>query len=145
VFQNFLKEVKVVRIKNTVAAGTTDTQTSNTIAMDGFDSVCVVAELGAVVDAAVATLVLQDGAQSNGADATNISGASAALTALGSSNTQIIVDTVRPQKEYITAILTRAIQNITIACITAYLYNAKSKPVTQPATVSASTFNESAA
>ncbi len=138
-FSNFLKDVKIVRIKGPVTAGTTDTQTSSTIAMDGFDSVCVVAELGAVVDAAVATLRVQDGALSNGSDAANISGASAALTASTSSNTQIAVDVQKPQAEYITATLQRATQNVTINCITAYLYNAKNKPVTQPSTVAAST------
>lgn len=136
---NFLKEVKIVRIKNAVAAGTTDTQTSSTIAMDGFDSVCIVAELGPVVDAGVATLQVQDGALANGTDATNISGAVATLTGSTSGNTQMVVDVQKPLKEYITVTLGRATQNITIDCITAYLYNAHNKPVTQPATVSAST------
>jgi uncharacterized Zn-binding protein involved in type VI secretion len=123
---------------NAVAAGNGDTQTSSTFAMDGFDSVCVVAELGPVVDAAVATLRVQDGSLSNGSDAANISGASAALTGATSSNTNLVVDVQRPQTEYITVTLQRATQNITINGITAYLYNAKNVPVTQPASVSAS-------
>ena len=141
-FLNFLKHVKCVRIMNTVAAGTGDTQTSSTIDMSGFDSVAVVAELGPVVDNAVATLRAQDGAQSNGSDAANISNASAVLTALSSSNTNLLVDVQRPQNRYLTVTLQRATQNITINGITAYLYNARSIPVTQPASVSASSETE---
>lgn len=137
-FRNMLKDTKIVRIMNAVSAGTTDTQTSSTFAMDGFDSVCVVAELGPVVDAAVATLRVQDGSVSNGSDAANISGASAALTASSSSNTNLVVDVQRPASEYITVTLQRATQNVTINGITAYLYNTKNLPVTQPASVAAS-------
>ncbi len=138
-FLNMLKACKIVRIKNQVAAGGSDTQTSSTIDAAGFDSVMVVADLDLVVDAAVLTLRVQDGAVSNGSDAANITGASAVLTASTSSNTSIVVDVQKFQARYITATLQRATQNATIDCITAYLYNAKGQPVTQPATISAST------
>ena len=136
---NFLKDVKIVRCEPAAAAGTGDTLTGDTIDMAGFDSACFVAELGPVVDAAVGTLRVQGGAQSNGADAANISGASAALTGSGSSNTQICVDVQRPLQRYLTPTFQRATQNITLNSITGYLYNARKKPVTQPASVSAQT------
>lgn len=138
-FLNFLQNVKIVRALNNVGAGT-GTSTSSTIDMSGFDSVCVVAELGAVVNGASVTLQIQDGADSNGADATNISGASASIpNAAGSSNNQLVVDVTRPQNRYITAEVVIASDNATIDCVTFYLYNAKDFPVTQPATVAGST------
>ncbi len=138
-FLNFLKAVKIVRSSPITTGGNGDTITGTTVDAAGFDSACVVAELGPVTDAAVATLRVQDGALSNGSDAANISGASAVLTAATSSNTQIVVDVVKPMLRYITPTLQRATQNIAINSITVYLYNAKTVPVTQPSTVSAST------
>ncbi len=138
-FLNFLKAVKVVRSSPATAAGGSDTITGTTVDGAGFDSACVVAELGPAVDAGVATLRVQDGAVANGSDAANITGASAVLTASTSSNTQIIVDVQKFQARYITPTLQRATQNFTVNSITVYLYNAKSLPVTQPASVSAST------
>lgn len=134
---NLLKDCKVVKCGNGNVANT-GTVTSSTVDASGFDSCLVLADLAAVVDNAVATLALQDGALSNGSDATNISGANCAFTASSSNNVQMLLDVQLPQSRYLTVTLGRATQNITVNSLTLLLYNAKSKAVTQPTTIAAS-------
>lgn len=138
-FLNFLKDVKIVRIMSAVAANSNGTQTSSVVTMDGFDSVCAVLDLAAVSDTATVALRALDGSLSNGSGAANIAGASATLTASTSSNFQVVVDVQKPLAEYVTFAVDQAVANSAIGSMTAYLYNAKNKPVTQPSSVAAST------
>lgn len=140
---NLLKDAKIVKAFNGAGAGTS-TQTSNTIDVSGFDSVLVLADLGAVVDTSALVLALQDGALANGSDAANISGANCSLTGNSSNNVQLALDVQLPQSRYVTATLARGTANATINSITMILYNAKSKPVTQPSTIAGSNEVEAA-
>jgi hypothetical protein len=134
-FLNGLKDFKIVKISNGATTGTSAV-TSNTFAMDGFDSVLIIADLAAVTDNCVLSLKAQDGAASNGSDAADITGATTGnLTASSSGNGQLVLDLHLPKKEYVTAVLGRTTQAATVNSITAILYNAHNKPVTQPATV----------
>jgi hypothetical protein len=131
---NLLKDCKFLVVKNAVAAGTT-TQTTSTVDMAGYDAVTFIAELGTVTDDSVLTLKAQDGTDSGGSGAADITGATtAAFTAATSSNTMIVLDVIAPQARYVTAVLTRATQNAAINCIIAILHRSKSRPVTQSAT-----------
>ena len=139
-FRNMLKDCKIVRIMNAIAANSNGTQTGTVVTMDGFDSVCAVLDLAAVTDTATVTLRAGDGSLSNGADKANIAGASATLTASTSSNFQVVLDVQKPLLEYVTFSVDQAVANSAIGSMTAYLYNAKNIPVTQPSSVAASTF-----
>jgi hypothetical protein len=142
---NLLKDAKVVKIQNGAVAAQT-LVTSSTIAMDGFDSVMIVADLGTVTDTAVLTLTAQDGALANGSDAASVAGAATpAFTAAGSSNGQLVLDVQQLQKEFLTVTLARTTANVVVNSITAILYNAHNKPTTQPTTVLASAEAEAAA
>ncbi len=137
-FRNFLKDVKIVRIMNAIAANSNGTQTGTVVTMDGFDSVCAVLDLAAVTDNATVTLRAGDGSLSNGADKANIAGATVTLTAATSSSQQIVVDVQKPLLEYVTFSVDQAVGNSAINNMTAFLYNAKNVPVTQPSSVAAS-------
>jgi hypothetical protein len=137
---NLLKDAKCMKIHNGAVAGTS-LQTSNTIDMQGYDSVLLIADLGAVTDNCVLQLTAQDGAASNGSDAANITATTgpfaaaggtvqtAAFTALTSSNKAILLDVQKPQKRYITATLSRTTQNAVVNSIWAILYNSTIKPI----------------
>lgn len=128
-----LAEVRVVG--NAVSAGTS-TQTLASIDMSGYDAIAVVCSLGTVTDACILNLKLQTGAQSNGSDAADITGATTGnITASSSSNKVLAVDVVRPTGRYVTTVLARGTQNAAINCFLAFLYRAKSVPVTQGSTV----------
>lgn len=133
-FLNLLKDVKIAKVHNGAGAAQT-LLTSSTIAMDGFNSVLVIADFAAFVDTGVATLQLQDGAAANGSDAANIAGASVAVTGATSGNGQLVLDAQKPQKRYITVTLNRQTANITVNSITCILYNTNAEPTTQPTTV----------
>ena len=137
-FQDLLKNAKIVKMNNGAAAGTS-LVTSSTIDAAGYNSALVICDLAAVVDGSVMSLQVQDGAASNGSDAANITGASAGLTGATSSNGQIVVNVHKPLLRYLTATFARTTQNATVNSITAFLYNANGpEPVTQPTTVLAS-------
>ncbi len=137
---NILTTFKWTKVSNGAAAGT-GTGTGSTLAMDGFDSVLFLADLGAVVDSAVAQLTAQDGALSNGSDAANITDAGnntvqVNITASGSSNGALMLDVHRPLSRYVTPILGRTLGNITVNSIWAVQYNAGKNvtiPIAQPA------------
>jgi hypothetical protein len=132
---NLLKDAKVVKAHNGAAAGTS-AQTTSTIDTAGFDSALVIADLGTVTDNSVLSLKAQDGAAANGSDAADIAGATTGtLTAATSSNSHVVLDLQRIQQRYLTCVFGRTTQNAVLNSIVVILYNAKSKPVTQPTTV----------
>jgi hypothetical protein len=136
--QTLFKQAKVMKISNGAAAGTSAV-TSSTVDMTGYNAIMVIADLGTVTDASVLKLDLQEGAASNGSDAASVTGmATAAFTAATSSNTILVADATRPQKRYITAVLTRTTQNAVVNTIIAILYQSDNPPVTADASVLAS-------
>ena len=138
---NLLTDAKIVKIDNGHVAGTS-LVTSSTFDMAGFDAVMIIADFATITDASVLTLQLQNGANSGGSDAANISGASVTLTASGNSNGQMVLDCIQPgiggNKRYCTVTLTRSTQNAVVNSITAILYRARTKPTVQPSTILAS-------
>src|ERR1043166_376671 len=135
-----LEMVEVRHISTRAAAGTT-TITPTSIDMKGYDAICVIADFDAVVDGAQPVLKLQQGDQSNGSDAADLKDPAGntiqtdAVTAATSSNTMLMTEAIRPSKRYVTPVLTRATQNVTVNCLIAILYRAASVPTTQGATV----------
>jgi hypothetical protein len=62
-------------------------------------------------------------------------GATSSVTASTSSNTDFVVDVIRPKDRYVGVAFTRTTQNATVNAIYAVQYRTQSKPVTQPTTV----------
>jgi hypothetical protein len=143
-YRNLLKDTKILKISNGIAAGTSNVIT-DTFAMDGYGSVCIFADLSAVTDAATVQLTACDGLLSNGTDGTVIRDVSnnvvqtTALVTSGNSNQAVALDVQRPGgpngANYVTACLVRSGQNVTVTKIWAMLYNPVNTPVTQPASI----------
>jgi hypothetical protein len=155
-FLNALADFKLVKVSNGAVAGQTAV-TGTTFDMTGYNSVLLVADLATVVSGAVLQLTAQDGLQSNGSDAANITATTGpfgvagatvqtpALTDSGgaTSNKLIALDVIKPQKRFVTPVLTRTTQNVTVNSLWALLYNSDLKALAaQDASVAASaTFN----
>lgn len=138
---NFLEVAEIRKVSNGAAAGTSAVTTS-AVDMQGYEAVCFVADLGTVTDGSVLSLTAQDCATSGGTYTTLVDQAgnnmASSFTALGSSNTVLATDVVRPQKRYVEGVLARTTQNAVVNTILAILYRAKTEPVKQGTTVLAS-------
>lgn len=139
--ENLLKDCKIVLANTSAAAGQSTIDTAG-INAAGYDGVCFIAILNAVVDGAQPTLAAQASLTSGGAYAQIASQITPAVTAAGNSNTILVCDTQFPSgsgaKNWVRAELVRATQNVTLGGIVAILYRGKSLPVTLDASVLAS-------
>jgi hypothetical protein len=101
-----------------------------------FDSVCFVAILGEVTNAAVVTLKAYCGNASNLAGGA-YKATTATVTASGNDtdNNLLILDVVQPGTRYVRGDLVRDTQNSVVDSIIAIRYNAKNVPTTQTADV----------
>lgn len=130
-----LKDCKITRVMNAVAAGTTD-QESDRVDMTGFDSVIFILLMGDNADTATIGLI----AKSNAADSTSGSttektGTNTALTATSGDNKLVIVDLHRPTLRYAYVTVDRGTANVVIDGVIAIQYNSKAQPITQGSTV----------
>lgn len=137
--QALLHGAKFLTISNGAAAGTS-LVTSDTFDSANFEDVVIVAKIGTITGAGTATLQVQQGDESDGSDAADITGASAVATGSADSDQLVVVDVYKPMKRYITVTVTRAAANSEVDGIVAVLKSARSMPVTQDsAHVAAST------
>ncbi len=133
---NLLKNVKVTRVKNAVAAGTAEVD-SSIIDMTGFDGVMFAILLGAVVDAANLNAKAQSNALNQTGGMADISGAATGVTALTSAangNTVVLLDVYRPPNEFVRAVLLPTTQNVAFDGVLAIQYKAHKKPTIHDAT-----------
>lgn len=129
------KDCKITKLANYAAASTTDVESSR-VDMTGFDSVMFISSIGDCTNGAVIQLI----AKSNAADSTSGSttektGTSITAGASDYDNKLLILDIHKPTLRY--AYVTQVIdtQNAVFENIIAIQYNAKSVPITQPASV----------
>lgn len=132
---SILKDCKITRVENAVAAGTTE-QISDTVDMSGYDSVCFVQLLGDVDNTSVVTLTVKSNATDiTTGGTTEKAGTATTATATSADNKLIVVDVLRPSQRYVFASLTRATANAVLDGLIAIQYGTKSLPVTQGTTV----------
>jgi predicted outer membrane lipoprotein len=127
---------KVVRIKNAVAAGTGDTQTSAILDTAGFTGVRLIAAFGTITATAVTSVKIQDGNDSGLSDAHDVAGSGLSLTPTTDNNSLAILDIYRPVKRYLTLVVTRATANAVIDGMFAELYEGRDYPEAADSTVS---------
>lgn len=121
-------EVKVTRVLNAVAAGTTD-QNSAVVDTQGWDGVMFIAAFGALTATQVTLLKAQHGAQANLSDAADITGGATAALADGDGNKCLIVDVrASSSKRYVRAVVDRGTANAVIDGVIAIQYRARHKP-----------------
>jgi hypothetical protein len=134
----FLKDrIRVDRVMNAVAAGTTD-QTSSAVDMfadNGYDEVTFLALFGTLTANQVTSLRVQQSDDDGSADAySDILGSASAALADADSNKCLAV-TVRPQKRYVKCIIDRATANAVIDGMLAIQSKPRKQPTTQPSDI----------
>ena len=137
--QSFLKENKVLFAENSVAAGQATT-VGEIVDTAGFENATFIYKLGAVTDGAAATLKIYMDADYAFGSASEISGASAAIATASSDSDQfLMVEVIKPRERYLRPTIVTATQDVEIDSAICILSNPDVIPVTQPATVDAST------
>lgn len=130
-----MEEVKLVRLMNSVAAGTS-VQNSTALDTAGYDGVVLIAAFGTLTATQVTSFKAQSGAASNGSDAADITGAATAALADGDSNKCLAIDiALSASKRYVRGVVLRATANAVIDGVWALLYKGKKAPVDLDATV----------
>lgn len=131
---DLLKDVKIVRVKNAVAAGQDDTQDGNVIDLVGYDGICFVASFGAITTGAVTDIRVQESDAVAMGDAVDLAGTKVSI-ADGQDNGVVALNIYRPLKRYIRLRITRATEDAVIDGVIALLYNGKKLPVVVDATL----------
>lgn len=128
--ENLLRDVKITRVMNAVAAGTS-AQNGSVVDMSGWDGVMFVAALGALTATQVTSLKAQQGQVSNLSDAADLAGTLVGPLADGDGNKCLVLDIYRPQERYVRPVVNRATANAVIDGVIAIQYRGRKTPVTQ--------------
>lgn len=131
---NLIKNVKVTRVMNAVAAGTSD-QEGSVLDMQGFDGVVFVAAFGTLTASQVTSLKAQQGAASNLSDAADLEGTATGPLADGDGNKLLVLDVYRPQERYVRCVVDRGTANAVIDGVIAIQYAGAKLPIAQGSTV----------
>ena len=134
------KAIKITRVMNAVAAGTT-VQTSSIIDMANYEGVQFIASLGALTATQVTSLKAQQGAAANMSDAADLLGTLVGPMADADSNKCLVLDIYKPAERYVRCLLNRATANAVIDGIVAIQYAPKKLPTSHDTTTVA--FSES--
>ncbi len=131
---NLSKEVKVTRVMNAVAAGTTN-QNSTVLDMQGFEGVMFVAAFGALTATQVTSLKAQQGTLSDGSDMADLAGTLTGPLADTDGNKLLVLDVFRPQERYVRCVVGRGTANAVIDGVIAIQYCSRKAPTTHDTTV----------
>jgi hypothetical protein len=133
---NLENGVKVTRLMNSVAAGTSDTQSGTILDMAGFDGVVFVTALGTVTSTAVTTCQVQGNTANSTTGMVTLTGTSSQTDSGGAnSNKLCIVGVYRPVKRYLRPQVVRATANAAIDGVFAIQYTGRTQPTVNGSTV----------
>lgn len=133
---NLLSNIKITRVANAAAAGTSAVNGS-TIDMQGFDGVIFVAAVGTLTASQVTSLKAQEG--DTASPTADLAGSLVGPLADADSNKLLVLDIYRPLKRYMRAVLNRATANAVVDGIWAIQYCGEKAPTTHDATTVAAT------
>lgn len=139
---NLLKNLLIAYGGAAVAAANNTDDNSSRFDMAGYDGILFVTTITDSVQNGVATLTVEANTADSDSGMAAISGAVATKTCAVTDDingTLLIVDVYRPLKRYVQGVRTSSAANIAFGEIHAIRYQGKKAPVTQGATVSAST------
>ena len=144
--QNLNSDVKVTRVMNAVAAGTTD-QNSSSVDMAGHDGVRFIALLGALTATQVTRVKAQQSSDDGVADAwADLTGTQTAAMDDADDDQCVVLEVHRPRERYVRLVVERGTANAVIDAVVAEQYGAREKPVTHDtSTVQASETHSSPA
>ncbi len=141
---NLNTDVKISRVMDAVAAGTTD-QNGTGVDMKGYDGVMFIASFGELTTSQVTSIHAEQGTD-NSADWQDLESTSVGPMADDDDNQLLVLDIYRPTDRYVRPVVDRGTANAVIDGIVALRYHAQSKPTTHDAsTVSASEVHDSPA
>lgn len=140
---NFLKNNKLQEVMAPVGAASDTDQNSDILDMQGWDGVIFAVPITDSVATGVATLTIEQNTSNSDSGMAALSGATATATSAENddlNNTLLIVDVYRPRERYVQGVVTSGTANIAFGNMIAIQYQKNGKvPVTQPASVQAST------
>jgi hypothetical protein len=128
---NVSKACKFTRVSNAAAAGTSAIN-SAVIDTKGFKGTTFIVAFGTIVENAVTSVKVQQGAASNLSDAADLEGTSISV-ADDDDNQIVIVEIDDARERYLRCVVSRATQNSTVDGIVAMQHNADEEPVTHDA------------
>ena len=124
---NLGPSVKITRLMNAVAAGTSD-QLSSALDMQGFDGVMFLTSFGTITAGAVTSVEVHQCDTSGGSYAA-LAGSSIAV-ADDDDNQVVVHDIYRPRERYLKVNIDRGTQNAVIDGVVAIQYGARLQPAT---------------
>lgn len=134
-FHNLDKTTKRVRLTTDgtnyrSTAGTTDTLTSNSLDMLGWDGVLFIQCIGAITATGTVAMKVQSSTDDAVADAyADVTGATVAIVA-ADANTEVALNIYRPKERYLKVLNTRATANAALDSLVAILYKGNQVPFT---------------
>jgi hypothetical protein len=130
---NLLKNVKITRISNAVAAGTTAV-TPTHVDMQDYEGVQFIVLWGTITTAGVQSVKAQQGTISDDSDMADLLGSSVTV-ADSDDNKATVIDIWQPEERYVRPYISRATQNAVIDGVLAIQYRGRKAPITQPTSV----------
>lgn len=139
---NFLKNNKIQEVMAPVSLASNTDSNSDRMDMQNYDGVIFILPITDSVNTGVATLTIEQNTADSDTGMAALSGATATATSAANddlNNTLLIVDVYRPRERYVQGVATSATANIAFGNMIAIQYKGRNAPVTQPASVQAST------
>ena len=139
---NFLKNNKIQEVLAPIALASATDSNSDRLDMSGYEGVIFILPITDSVDTGVATLTIEQNTADSDTGMAALSGAVATATSAANddlNNTLLIVEVYRPLERYVQGVVTSATANIAYGSMVAIQYGARYVPITQPASVKAST------
>lgn len=131
-FNSLLKNVDISVVHNT-NAGVPATFSTDILDMEGYDGVVFIAKLGDVVATAVVTLTAQQDDVNGAGGMATLSGDAVTFTAGAADADErlLILDLVKPQKQFVRGQLVVGTANAPISGVIAIRYKGAVSPITQ--------------
>lgn len=131
---NLSQNIKITRVVNGAAAGTTDFN-GTTLDMESFEGVLFIAAFGALTATQVTQIKAQQGAQSDMSDAADLAGSLVGPLADADGNKMLALDVYHPQKRYVRCIVDRGTANAVVDGVIAIQYGARKAPTSHDTSV----------
>jgi hypothetical protein len=139
---NLLKNMKFQEVMAPVSAANNTDSNSDILDMANWDGVIFIVPITDSVATGVATLTIEQNTANSDSGMAALASATATATCTVNddlNNTLLIVEIYRPRERYVQGVVTSATANIAFGNMIAIQYRGRKGPVTQPASVQAST------
>jgi hypothetical protein len=138
---NFLKNFRIDEVNAPVNANDSIDDNSDRLDMSGYEGVVFIVPITDSAATGVAALTVQQNTSDSDSGMAAVSGGSATATCTTNddlNDTLLIVDVYRPLERYVQGVLTSATANIAYGNTIAIRYSARKLPITEGASVQAS-------